>query len=289
VLIANEEQSSIKGIGVDQLAQDGELEFLKSGPLYWLDVANFGPVMGSGGMVTWQLHAKGKKAHSGFPTQGINPISLGYECVRFVEERFYKDFPASFECKAYKYKHGSTFKPTSITSPEGSLSQIPEECFIKGDIRMVPFEDTNAVLSAVEGYVKEFNAQVTEISMPGPAGFQSGEQKGEVELSWLGAPTEGIACKLTSIGYQAILQATNDVRGEAKPFSLTGTLPLVREMQMQGYDVQLIGYGRMEGYHAVDEFGLLSEFVQGAEIIVRVIDYLNQAKKFKSDSSDDEV
>lgn len=288
VLIANEEQSSIMGIGVDQLAKDGELDFLKSGPLYWLDVANFGPVMGSGGMVTWQLHSKGKKAHSGFPTQGINPISMGYECVRFIEERFYKDFPASLECKAYKYKHGSTFKPTAISSPEGSLSQIPDECHIKGDIRMVPFEDVNAVLAAVEGYVKDFNKQITDVSMPGPAGFESDGQKGEVELTWLGQPTEGIACKLTSVGYQAILQATNDVRGEAKPFSLTGTLPLVREMQKAGYDVQLIGYGRMEGYHAVNEFGLLSEFVQGAEIIVRVIDYLNQTKRFKSDSSDDE-
>jgi acetylornithine deacetylase len=40
VLIANEENSDIPGIGIDELEKRGELEFLKNGPLVWLDSAD---------------------------------------------------------------------------------------------------------------------------------------------------------------------------------------------------------------------------------------------------------
>lgn len=137
VLIANEEASSITGIGVDRLAevwpqscthrrtdtqmhahalthtrtQEGELDFITPGqlPVYWLDVANVGPVLGSGrlhvcekegetapsharactphpgGIVLWELTAHGKKGHSGFPLSTINPISMGAAAVTYVQ------------------------------------------------------------------------------------------------------------------------------------------------------------------------------------------------------------
>jgi len=33
------------------------------------------------------------------------------------------------------------------------------------------------------------------------------------------------------------------VFGEVKPYSITGSLPLVRSLQDNDYDVQLVGYG----------------------------------------------
>ena len=59
-----------KGIGIDELEKQGELRFLKDGPLYWVDSANFGPTLGTGGMCAWELTVNGKKFHSGFPHKG---------------------------------------------------------------------------------------------------------------------------------------------------------------------------------------------------------------------------
>ena len=45
---------------------------------------------------------------------------------------------------------------------------------------------------------------------------------------------EGIACDLDSPGLKAIIDATTEVKGEpAKPYAITGSLPLVRQMQKE--------------------------------------------------------
>src|SRR5262249_22816566 len=48
VLIANEENSEVTGVGVDELVRRGELEHLKKGPIYWLDSADIQPSIGTG-------------------------------------------------------------------------------------------------------------------------------------------------------------------------------------------------------------------------------------------------
>lgn len=39
IFIANEENGTFKGIGVDQLAAEGYMDKLLSGPLFWIDSA----------------------------------------------------------------------------------------------------------------------------------------------------------------------------------------------------------------------------------------------------------
>jgi acetylornithine deacetylase/succinyl-diaminopimelate desuccinylase-like protein len=84
VFIANEENSTISGVGIDMLAEHGELDYLKHAPLFWIDSANFGPTIGTGGRLEWQLTGVGKKFHSGFPLQGINGIELASEALKYV-------------------------------------------------------------------------------------------------------------------------------------------------------------------------------------------------------------
>uniref|UniRef100_A0A1D1YR29 Acetylornithine deacetylase n=1 Tax=Anthurium amnicola TaxID=1678845 RepID=A0A1D1YR29_9ARAE len=67
VFIANEENSSVLGIGVDALVKDGLLDKLKEGPLFWIDTADKQPCIGTGGMISWRLKATGKLFHSGLP------------------------------------------------------------------------------------------------------------------------------------------------------------------------------------------------------------------------------
>jgi len=277
VAIANEEASSEMGIGVDELVKRGELDRLKSGPLVWVDSADFGPTMGTGGAMVWELTATGKLFHSGFPNKAINAIELGMEAVKHVQERFYADFPATKQEEAYKFETGSSMKPTQISCPPGGTNQIPGSCTITGDIRLTPFYDVDVVKAKVAQYVRELD--VTQLATRGWSRFElpAEQLKGALQLKWLGHPYKGVACNLQSLGYRALYGAIERVRGKANPFSLTGSLPCIRELQDSGFDVQVVGFGRMSTYHANDESGSLKEFGQGFAVCARMIDALNQS------------
>ena len=49
IFIANEENSTFVGIGVDQLAKEGHMNELKAGPLFWIDSADSQPCIGTAG------------------------------------------------------------------------------------------------------------------------------------------------------------------------------------------------------------------------------------------------
>jgi len=277
VFIANEEASAEEGVGIDELVKQKELDHLRHGPLFWVDSANFGPTMGTAGMLTWQLTVNGKKFHSGVPQNGINSIHLAMEVVKYLEERFYHDFTSfAEEEKRYKFAVGSSLKPTQISTPPGSLNQIPGQCTVSGDIRLTPFYNTTDTKAKVEKYMAELD--VTSLVTRGASRFHltDDNQKGVVELKWLGSAYEGVATKLDSPGFKALHDAIAKVRGEAKPFSLTGSLPIIRDLQNEGFDVQITGFGRMEAYHANDEFAYLDEFRQGFRIVSEVIAALDQ-------------
>ncbi|RYR74600.1 hypothetical protein Ahy_A02g009327 [Arachis hypogaea] len=44
-------------------------------------------------------------------------------------------------------------------------------------------------------------------------------------------------------GYDVLCKATEEVVGHVKPYSITGSLPLIWELQDEGFDVQTAGYG----------------------------------------------
>lgn len=277
VFIANEENSSKMGIGIDEMEKQGELKRLKNGPVFWVDSADFGPTLGTASAMTWEITATGKLFHSGLPQKGINALELGVEAVRHIQERFYKDFPYTDSEMNYKFLTGSTLKPTMIKTPPGSINQIPGECVISGDIRGTPFYSVESIMKKVESYVTELD--VTTLPSFGWSKFELKDEnkKGSVSLKWIGAAYKGIAVNMKSKGYAALLEAITTVRGEAKPFSLGGSLPLIKDLQDAGFDVQMCGFGRMAAYHAVDEFAYLSEFEQGTSIIAHVVDALNKS------------
>jgi len=51
--------------------------------------------------------------------------------------------------------------------------------------------------------------------------------------------TQGIACNLDSAAFKKLDEATKEVIGESKPYSITGGLPLVKDLQDAGFDVQV--------------------------------------------------
>jgi acetylornithine deacetylase len=145
VFIANEENSRILGIGVDELVKKGELEFLKKGPIFWVDVADKKPCIGTGGVAAWTLKARGiartgrqqllqyqhpdvfviipappgvqaygKLFHSGMPHLGINPMELAMEALSVVQRRFYADYPPHPQEAVYGFASCTSMKPTQM-------------------------------------------------------------------------------------------------------------------------------------------------------------------------------
>jgi len=279
VFIANEENSSIEGVGVDELMKHGKIDFLKKGPLYLVDSADTHPCIGTGSAAVWKLEAKGKLFHSGIPDKAINAMELAMESLALIQKRFYADFAAHKEEGRYGFKTSSTMKPTQWHYPGGAPNQIPEECSITGDIRLTPFYDIHKCASQVEKYVQELNENLNSIPTRGPASkyeLPAEGKKGTLKLTWLGEKHKGIACNLDSVGYHALLNATRKFFPEAQPYSLTGSLPLIADLKEQGFDVQVTGFGRMDAYHAANEYGKLSEFTRAGSILLHVIQELNK-------------
>jgi len=282
IFIANEENGSFKGIGVDQLDKEGYMENLKNGPLFWIDSADSQPCVGTAGNAQWRLITKGKLFHSGLPHKGINSIEMASDACNFIQKNFYEKFSRHPMEDKYNYATCSTIKPCQITCTPGALNQLPPVTTIEGDIRCTPFYDIKDVMTSIEGWVADINSDPTIIDISGSHGPHSKyvlpdeDRKGVVELKWLGDGENGIACKLDSPGNAALFNATADVLGEAKPFAIGGSLPLVRELQDSGYDVQISGYGFSSRYHADNECVSLDNMKKALRICARVINNLEK-------------
>eukprot|EP01133_Synstelium_polycarpum_P019701 gene19701-23594_t len=279
VFIASEENDEIPGVGVDELDRTGKIDHLKHGPVYWVDSADMQPTIGTGGSQAWNLKAKGKIFHSALPHHAINAIELVTDALAEIQKRFYVDFPAHAREADYGYDVSSTMKPTLWKKIDGSYNQIPGEATICGDIRLTPFYTMEDVRSKVESYIADINANITDLRSRGPfTKYSLPAEKlcGKIEIEWIGGASPGIACNIDSNGYKALGQATKEVMGELKPVSTCGTLPLVKELQDSGFDIQITGFGKEETYHADNEYASLSDFKKAVKILTRTIDLLEQ-------------
>ncbi|PSR93532.1 Acetylornithine deacetylase [Actinidia chinensis var. chinensis] len=273
VFIASEENSSITGVGVDALVKDGLLDKLKKGPLFWIDTADKQPCIGTGGMIPWKLHVTGKLFHSGLAHKAINPLELAMEAVKEMQLRFYKDFPPHPKEQVYGFATPSTMKPTQWTYPGGGINQIPKECTISGDVRLTPFYNITDVLKKLQEYVDDLNANIEKLDVRGPVSkyvLPDEGLSGRITISFDEA-LSGVACNLDSRGFHVLCKATEEAVGHVKPYSITGSLPLIRELQEEGFDVQTSGYGLMATYHAKNEYCLLSDMCQGYQVFASII------------------
>lgn len=279
VFIANEENSSVAGIGVDALVSDGLLDKLKQGPLFWIDTANKQPCIGTGGMISWRLRATGKLFHSGFPHKTVNPLELVMEALKEIQSRFYRDFPPHPQEQVYGFATPSTMKPTQWNYPGGGVNQIPAECSISGDVRLTPFYRPADVTKKLQEYVEDINANIEKLDTRGPVSkyvLPHENLRGRLAISFDEAAMTGVACDLNSRGFHVLCKAIEEVIGYAKPYSITGSLPLISELQEEGFDVQISGYGIMDTYHAKNEYCLFSDMSQGFQVFVNIISQLEE-------------
>eukprot|EP00904_Undaria_pinnatifida_P004372 jgi/Undpi1/13936/HiC_scaffold_9.g03587.m1 len=276
IFIANEENGEVEDIGVDGLHSSGKLDELgiNRGPIFWVDSADSQPCVGTVGNMQWTLKANGKLFHSGLPHMAINPIEMVMEAVSMVQKRFYEDYPPHPKEVEYNYKCSSTMKPTQVECASGSINQIPPHATVSGDCRVTPFYGVDNVQKSIEGYVAEINADPSILPSHGPFSkyvLPAEDRKGTIELTWPTKGEDGIACNLSSEGADALNTATAKVLGKSQPYSISGSLPLVRWLQDQGYDVQICGYGLSSRYHAENEYCSLEGMGNAVKVLAGVV------------------
>ncbi|CAE7352077.1 unnamed protein product, partial [Symbiodinium microadriaticum] len=249
IFIANEENGSFRGIGVDQLSLEGYMEFLKAGPVFWIDAADSQPCLGTAGVIPWKLEVTGKLFHSGLPHKAINSIEMAMDCVNYIQTQFYREFARDPREDQYSFTTCSTLKPTQISCTEGSLNQVPPKCIVQGDIRLSPFYDKDAAIAALHRYVAEINSDPCGVLKGDGSGVHGPhskyalpdeDRKGSVALTVFDGEN-GIAVNMSSPGFQTLVAATKHVLKGVRPYAIGGTLPLVREMQDNGFDLQIMG------------------------------------------------
>eukprot|EP00397_Hematodinium_sp_SG-2012_P033602 GEMP01035924.1.p1 GENE.GEMP01035924.1~~GEMP01035924.1.p1 ORF type:complete len:477 (+),score=102.19 GEMP01035924.1:49-1479(+) len=238
VFIAGEEGGET-GVGVDRVMEAGKLDELQAGPLYWIDAADSQPCAGTFGVLQWTLKATGRLFHSGMPHKTINPIELLHESLNIMQQRFYDDFGPRYEEKRWGFASSSTMKPTQTECAKGSLNQIPPWATCSGDIRLSPFYNVHEAIDKVEQYINDINENLESVPSRGPCSKYVLDdptidiKRGTLELTWgqtreEAESYEGVACDLSSDGHKALVQATFETLGLAKPYSISGSLPLIK-------------------------------------------------------------
>ncbi len=271
VLIANEEDSPLPEIGLDYVVGAGKMDSLRDGPIYWLDSADFGPTIGTAGVAGWELAVTGVPGHSGMPQNCVNALELAMASALAMGEHFRRAFPPHPEEKRYAFLAPSSLKATIVHAANNKVTKIPGEVKIEGDVRLTPFYEMPAVVESLQRFVADLDRRIERGDVP--AGFPqvraSDGRRGTVALRFEGRAIEGIACKLDSPALTALTEAIRHTRPgqEVKPFSLTGSLPLVRDLQRRGFDVQITGFGRSASYHAPNEQASLAHFRDGFAIL----------------------
>jgi acetylornithine deacetylase/succinyl-diaminopimelate desuccinylase-like protein len=271
VLISNEEENPRPEIGLDYVVAAGKMDSLQGGPVYWLDSADFGPTIGTAGAGGWELEVKGVPGHSGMPQNCVNALELAMATALAMGEHFRRTFPPHAEEKRYAFLAPSSLKATIVHAVNNKVTKIPGEVKVEGDVRLTPFYEMPHAIQAMTAFVADLDRRIERGDPPPgfPAVRASDGRRGSVALRFTGRAIEGIACKLDSPALSALTEAIRHARPgqEVKPFSLTGSLPLVRDLQRKGFDVQITGFGRSGSYHAPNEQASIGHFREGFAIL----------------------
>lgn len=269
VFISNEEEAPIAEIGLDWVVGQGYIDDLKRGPVYWLDSADFGPTVGTGGVWRWQLTATGVPGHSGMMHNCVNALELGMAATLELVRWFREEYPPHPDEQRYGFLSSSTLKPTVVRAANDKITKVPGKVSFEGDIRLTPFYELPDAIDGARAFIAELDRKIESGELPDtfPRARTASGDRGRLALEGKGRTNEGIACKLDSPGLSALRDSIRHVCGETNEYALTGSLPLVRSLQRAGFDVQICGFGVSSAFHAPNEHGRLDDFRRGFQVL----------------------
>jgi acetylornithine deacetylase len=117
------------------------------------------PVVAHNGVVRWRISTRGIAAHSCDPGQGRSAIAMMTDVIRAIESEYIPNLTAA---------HPLTGKAQcSINVIRGGVQVniVPEHCEIRVDRRLVPGENPDTVLPAVERILDELRRANPQLSV----------------------------------------------------------------------------------------------------------------------------
>ena len=274
VLLIADEEGGAAHIGAEVIAERGEADFLKRGPVVWLDKADSQPVGGSGTVARWTLEVHGLASHPGYPQNGINAYEVGSYLASELTKAFAQRFPAHPEEKRYHFPAPSTMKALDPHAVAQGLSQIPDHWVLRGDFRVTPFYKWEEVKSFIVNKANELIANLPPM-LPGLpySPTRIGNVTAKAQFSVTDRVLKGVAIDIDSPAFADLTTALTEVKGH-KPelHSSTGGLPLVHDLAQQGIKVMLLGFGESATYHNFKEKFKISDMEDGYRVLQRFIE-----------------
>lgn len=130
-------------------------------------------VIGSNGIITWEVVVHGKSAHSGSSFMGINavekslPIMEEIMRLKKVVESRHSQLPASsvFEASGKK----NLIPILNITVINGGIKEniVPDRCVLRGDRRVIPEESMEEAMAEIEWALKPLDIEFDLKFFPG--------------------------------------------------------------------------------------------------------------------------
>ncbi|NMC09700.1 MAG: ArgE/DapE family deacylase [Methanothrix sp.] len=130
-------------------------------------------VIGSNGMITWEVVVHGRSAHSGSSFMGVNAVERSLvvmqELMRLktlVQSRR-SMIPASSALEALGKKH--LMPVLNITMINGGIKEniVPDRCVLRGDRRVIPEESMEDAIAEIEKAIKPLDVELDLRFFPG--------------------------------------------------------------------------------------------------------------------------
>ncbi|MDM7940192.1 MAG: ArgE/DapE family deacylase [Methanothrix sp.] len=130
-------------------------------------------VLGSNGMITWEVVVHGRSAHSGSSFMGVNAVERSLvvmeELMRLkkVVQSRRSMIPASSALEALGKKH--LMPVLNITMINGGIKEniVPDRCVLRGDRRVIPEESMEDAIAEIEKAIKPLDVELDLRFFPG--------------------------------------------------------------------------------------------------------------------------
>lgn len=201
-------------------------------------------VVAHNGVVRWRIRTEGVAVHSSDPSRGRSAIRMMTEVIGALEERYIARLTSKHPLT------GAAQCSVNLIRGGTQINMTPEHCEIHVDRRVVPGEDPDTVIPAVEGVLEELrsgNPHLTVVQeapdmVDSPLDPAGGKAFGAFVASVL--RTMGLPDGLTGVGYGT----------DASSFSRSG-IPAV-----------VLGPGDIAQGHTADEWIDLGQLNTGVDV-----------------------
>ena len=200
-------------------------------------------------MATWELDVTGVAGHSGMTQNCVNALELAMATSAHSSSGSRSISRRTPTRLAGAFSRLRRSRRPCIEVDNNKINKIPGSATMRGDIRLTPFYDMQEAIDGARALRRGARPRCIESGRRCRVAFRGSRtvdgRRGSVKLTPRGATWRAIACDLDSPGLERLDARPPQRRARQPPhrYSMTGSLPLVRDLQRAGFDVQITGFG----------------------------------------------